>query len=289
MESFEYLVAGSVDETLHYLREGKARLIAGGTDVLVQMQEDLIAPDVLVDVSRIDALKTLKDEKDALVIGAGVTHSQMVKWAKARPPWHALAQASASVGTPQVRNIATVVGNLCNAVPSADLAGPCLLYGAVVHIAGAAGTRQVPLASFFTGPKKTVLAQNEMVTHLVLAAPPAHSASNYQKLGPRKASDLAMVGVAALVALDGTGLVSTLRLGLNAVAPTPILVEKCAGATGRPFDAALAADCALWAAEQAKPITDYRASAEYRRDMVAVLTQRALSACATQLGKGDLP
>lgn len=286
--TFEYYAPADVDTALALLASRPCKLIAGGTDVLVQMQEGQLSPENLVDIGGIPALQGIQAHPHEVCVGAAVTHSQMARWAGKAAAYGALAQACASVGTPQVRNRATVVGNLCNAVPSADLAAPVLLFGAEVVILSARGERRVPAKAFFTGPKKTVLLPDELVSAVLFKPPPAKSASAYSKLGPRKASDLATVGVAALLALAEDGAVEALRIGLNAVSPTPMLVRGCDELAGRPFSRQLAEECAALAEETCRPITDYRASAGYRKDMVQTLTQKTLLACAVKLGKDGL-
>ncbi|MDR0840824.1 MAG: xanthine dehydrogenase family protein subunit M [Christensenellaceae bacterium] len=285
IEPFVYYTPAAVAEAVQLLGQRSAKLIAGGTDVLVQMQEGLLSPEALVDISGIDALKGIREETEHVVIGAAATHHEVMEWAHNLPQYAALAEASGSVGTPQVRNIATVAGNLCNAVPSADLGAPVLLYNSSLTLASANGSRQLPAIEFFTGPKKTALLPGEMVLSIRLTAPPVGCASAYCKHGPRKASDLAMVGVAAMVGLDDNSAVTSLVIGLNAVAPTPILVQGCEQLVGQVMSLSLLDRCARMAAQQCRPITDYRAGAEYRRDMVGVLTKRALERCAAKLGK----
>lgn len=280
METFEYCVPLSIEEALDMLSgDGKRRPLMGGTDLVIQLEEKVVQADVLVDLSKIPALHVLGEDGGTMTIGAAVTHAELCAYTNGLPWYKALYDAAISVGTPQVRNIATIVGNICNAVPSADLGAPILLHDSVVHIAGKR-TRTLPAAAFFTGPRRTVLEPGEFVTHLTLPAC-KKGIGKYVKFSPRKASDLATVGVAVYLALDEVGLVEDLRVAVGAVAPTPIRI-MLPGYIGRPFTVQIAAECASIAAEACAPITDFRASAEYRRHIVGVYTERLLNQCSEE-------
>jgi len=285
MQPFEYYAPGTVAEAVRLLRGGNAKALLGGTDLLVQMEENLIQPEALVDLTEIPELHELSAAGE-IVIGAAVTHARLVQWTRDKTPYLALAEASKSVGTPQVRNIATVAGNLCNAVPSADLGAPVLVFQGVLTILGPEGEKCVPAQSFFTGPKRTVLKQGEIVTRVLLEAQPPRTASRYIKLGPRRASDLATVGVAALLTLNEAGIIMRLRVGLGAVAPTPLLIDGLEQFIGRRFGPDIAVECGKLAVQACRPITDIRASADYRREMAGILTQRAVEDCAARIEGG---
>jgi carbon-monoxide dehydrogenase medium subunit len=178
------------------------------------------------------------------------------------------------MASPQVRNRGTIAGNICNAVPSADSAPALLVLDARLKLAGTKGARTVAVADFFTGPNRTVI-KDEIVTEIQIPTPPAGSKWAFIKLSPRQAMDLAVVGVAVLI-VAGNGTCQEIRIGLESVAPTPIRVNKAeAILKGQKFDGNIA-KAAKAAAEESKPISDHRASAEYRRDMVEVLVKRAI-------------
>jgi carbon-monoxide dehydrogenase medium subunit len=194
-----------------------------------------------------------------------------------------LAQAAAKIGSVQVRNRATIGGNLCNASPSADTAPALLVLDAKAAIYGKTGTRVVELGDFFLGPGATVLGDGELLTHLRISLTRNHQGFAYYKLSTRKAMDLAFVGVAVLLELDEDGKISKARIALGAVAPTPIrapLAEKLL--EGRVLSLEAARDSAELAAQSCKPISDLRSSAEYRREMVKELCQQGLLAAYRQ-------
>lgn len=286
-DSFDYYRPESIEEAANLLKQHEnAKLILGGTDLVVQMSEHLFAPNVVIDVSGISALQEIIEGDAGIHIGAAVTHAQMADWASGRKEYYCLHEASLSVGTPQVRNLGTVIGNLCNAVPSADLAPPALVLSATVNITSCEGERAVDACDFFVGPKRTVLQPHEFVTGLTLPRPLANTASKYVKYGPRKAADLAIVGVACMLLLRQDETIEDIKVALGAVAPVPMLVGEASALVGKKYSTTLAAECGKIAADAAKPITDFRASAEYRREMVAHFTQEAVTACAGMIREG---
>ncbi len=257
-----------------------ARAILGGTDLMVLLEKNVISVEKVLDLTKIPNVRAIEEQKTHYLFGAGVTFAQLDRWAAAHPAYRALGEAAVSIGTPQVRNIATWVGNLCNAVPSCDMGAPSLIFDAQVQIIDAAGvTRLLPVRELFAGPKRTVLKHDELVTHIRLPKACAQTRSGYAKFGPRKASDLAYVGVGVRLARDAAGRVEDLRIGLGAVGPTPLLVTGLERFIGQRLDDALLADVCAAAGQAAKPITDFRATAEYRRELVIVETERALRAC----------
>ena len=282
LEPFDYLVPSSIEDAISMLSMDGTKAIMGGTDLVVQITEHRIMPKALVDLAAIPGLDGLSVKRGKITIGAAVTHARLAEWAEKEKPYYALYEASGAVGTPQVRNLATVVGNLCNAVPSADLAAPLLVLDTNVRIAGADGIRNIPLNAFFTGPKKTVLKKNEIVTEISISSLPVCSVSRYYKLGPRNASDLAIVGVACAMSVDGQGRLVRLQFGLSAVGPTPLLVDGSAW-IGQAPDETVAWACAKMCAQACSPITDARAGADYRRDMVEYHAYRAVIDCAKML------
>ncbi|MGI6507811.1 MAG: FAD binding domain-containing protein [Saccharofermentanales bacterium] len=287
--NFEFFAPESLVEASRLLKEKQdAKIMMGGTDLLILMRTGVLAPSAVVDLSRVEGIDSICELPNHYSIGAGVTHAAFCEWALDKPSFRAFYDASASVGTPQVRNIATVIGNLCNAVPSADLGAPALIFECVMKITDAETEKRVPASSFFTGPKKTILKQGEIVTGMEFPKLESKYASCYRKFGPRKASDLATVGVATLLALDERGYVEDLRIALGAVAPTPILIDIPEGMIGQKYSEEWVQECAQLASKLCKPISDFRASAAYRRHLVAIETVRALRASAEELFRRSL-
>ena len=260
---------------------GKAKVLAGGTDLVVLMRAGKVTPDVLVSLNRLDELRHLSfNPDDGLRIGALVTHSELIENNDVLERYPVLAETARTIGGPPVRNAASVAGNLCHAAPSADFAPPLLALDASVVLFGPEGERTVPLSKFFKSPNKTALAQNEILTEIRVPRPAEGSGASYQKLGVRSAMEIAMVGVAASLTRTN-GKCSNVRVALGSVAPTPILAQSAAKAVeGKAPSAEVFAEAGEAAAAESKPITDIRASAEYRKKMVAVLTRRALARSA---------
>ena len=189
-----------------------------------------------------------------------------------------LAQAIHQMASPPIRSLATIGGNLCNAVPSADTAPPLIAMGAKVKLTSATGERIIPLEEFFAGPSETVLGDGELLVEIQVPNPPAHSGGGYIKHTLRRALDLALVGVAVIIVLDSAnGACKDIKIALGAVAPTPIRASKAESIIkGKNLEVKLIDQVAQAAAEEARPISDIRGSAEYRREMVRVLTRRAV-------------
>jgi carbon-monoxide dehydrogenase medium subunit len=275
---FDLVLPRSVDDCLKVLSEraGDTKLVAGGTDLLPQMKNGVVKPARVVDLSGIPALRTIQNGA-GLRIGAAVTARALELDPKVRAGYAAIAEGGALVGSVQVRNLATVGGNLCNAAPSADMAPPLVALDAEAVIAGPKGQRRVPLADFFTGVRKTVVAPDEMLIELVVPAPGAQSGGNYIRHTPRRELDIAVVGVASQITL-ANGVCSNVRIALASVAPTPVRATAAENAlTGQALTPALIERAAALSVEAAKPISDQRGSADFRRHLVRVLTQRTLT------------
>jgi len=274
MKRFEYFEPTSLPEAFALLGryQGRAQPLAGGTDLLVALKEHLRSADCVVNIKKIPGIDRLSfDASDGLYIGALVTAREIEVSPITKEHYSSLVQAARELGSIQVRNRATIVGNVCRASPSADTLPPLIADGAEITIHGPGGHRTVLLEEFFTGPGKTVLGHDELVTTIPVPAPAPRTGKVYIKHGRRKAMELATVGVA--VTLNEFDL----RIVLGAVAPTPIRATKAEGLLrGRKLDDARIERAAQAAAEEARPISNVRASAEYRRDMVAVLTRRAV-------------
>jgi carbon-monoxide dehydrogenase medium subunit len=277
---FELALPRSIDECVEILAKhgGEAKVVAGGTDLLPQLKNGLLKPPRVVDLSGIPALRALEHANGSgLRVGAAVTARALELDAGVRAGYPALAESGALVGSVQVRNLATVGGNLCNAAPSADMAPPLLALDAEAVIAGPGGRRRVPLASFFTGVHRTVLAAGELLVELVVPATGPNSGGHYLRHTPRRELDIAVVGVASQVTLTG-GACARVRIALASVAPTPVRATAAEQAlTGQTPTPALIERAAELAVEAAKPISDQRGSADYRRHLVRVLTRRTLT------------
>jgi carbon-monoxide dehydrogenase medium subunit len=280
MRRFDYLEPQSLDEAVamlaHY--DGTASVLAGGTDLLVEIKEHVARPDRLVDIKKIPGMDRFQfDPATGLKFGALVTAREIEISPLVRRDYRGLAQAASELGSIQIRNRATIAGNVCRASPSADTLPPLIAAAASVTIHGPRGERRVPLEEFFVGPGKTVLRPDELVTTIEIPAVPARSAGIYIKHGRRKAMELATVGVAVSLALDGEAC-GNIRIVLGAVAPTPIRARRAeALLAGRVPTASLIAAAAQAAMEESRPIGNVRSSAAYRREMVRVLTARAIA------------
>lgn len=279
MRRFEYYEPANLEEASALLvRHGaEASLLAGGTDLLVEIKEHLRWPKHVVNVKRIPGLAALEyDDRNGLRFGALVTAREIETSPVVLEKYPELAQAARELGSIQVRYRATVVGNICRASPSADTLPPLVADGATVRIHGPSGGRTIALEDFFTGPGKTVLAPGELVTEVVVPAPAPRTGKHYIKHGRRKAMELATVGVAVALTLERERC-REIRIALGAVAPTPIRARAAEDALrGRPLDGAAIGAAARIAVGECRPISNVRASAEYRREMVGVLTARAI-------------
>ena len=259
-------------------RRGDAKLVAGGTDLVAQMKVGVIHPAWVVDLSGIADLKTLEVGGDgALRVGAAVSARELELAPAARSGFLALAESAGLVGSVQVRTLATLGGNVCNAAPSADMAPPLLALDAVAVIVGPNGRREVPIAEFFTGVRRTVLAPDELLVELIVPAAEAGSGANYRRHTPRRELDIAIVGVASRVTVQD-GRCTAARIALGAVAPTPVrAVAAEQSLVGQELTPERIEAAATLAVEAARPISDQRGSVEYRRHLVRVLTRRTLT------------
>lgn len=281
MRPFEYHAPTTLGEIVALLRryDGAASVLAGGTDLLVEIKESIRKPAHLIDLKRVPALDRLSyDARNGLHIGALVKVRDLETSPDVQRHYAGLWQAARELGSIQVRCRATLAGNVCRASPSADTLPPLIADGGVVHVHGAGGSRRIAAEDFFTGPGRTVLGRDEVVTAFTLPPPSARSGKSYIKHGRRKAMELATVGVAVSLALGEDGTVDDVRIVLGAVAPTPIRARRAEDMIRgeRLISPGLLEVVARTAMSESKPITDVRASAEYRRRMVGVLTKRAI-------------
>ena len=266
--AFDYVRARSVEEACSLLAgSNAASVLAGGTDLLVEIRNGLRAPKLLVDIKPIDELSRLDVDGPELIIGAAVPLNVLAEQRRIRDSLPALAEAALSIGTYQLRNRATLIGNLCNASPAADSAPVLLSLGATVSVSGLSGRRTVPISELFTGVKRTCLTSNEIVTDVRIPVLESGTRTAFLKQQRIRGHDLAVVNV------GGTYVPSTrtLRIAVGSCAPTPVLLD--------PIDASGSADAIAdhaseLAAAATSPISDIRASAEYRSAVLPVLVRR---------------
>ena len=283
--NFEYHVPKSLDEALELLAQygGEARPIAGGTDLIPKIKSGVMEFSHLISLKEVDELRnTYIDEDGALHLAACTTIRETEAFPGVRETWPALWEAMHSMANTQVRNRGTVVGNICNAVPSSENGPALIVYGASVVLQKKGSVRVVPVTDFFTGVLQTVVQPDELVTEIVVPKPAEGASSVYYKYALRKALDLAMVGVASCVLLDGDGVVKEARLGLGAVAVVPKRAYNAEEhIIGKKLTGELIDEAAEIASQQdCKPITDIRATAGYRREMVRIHVRDALRLAA---------
>lgn len=275
MRPFNYLAPTRLDEALSLLTP-QAVPLAGGTDLFLRMERRQTQPDTVVDLKRIPDMDGVETVDGGVRIGALALMETLAASPLISDPYDALAQSARVVGSIQTRNRATVGGNLANASPAADTATPLMALGATVEAADVGGTREIPVHELFLGPGRTALREGELLTAVRVPALPARAGSAFQRC-VRTAMDIAVVNCAAFVRLDSDGIIAEARIALGAVGPTPLRAPAAENRLeGRSFDAADADEAAECAVEDASAIDDVRASADYRREMVRVLTRRAV-------------
>jgi CO/xanthine dehydrogenase FAD-binding subunit len=291
LKSFSYEKPPTLSQALHLLASqgDRASVIAGGTDLLVRMKEKRLAPEMLVDIQGLPELKALELSRDGLHLGALRTHAEIASSSSVLAQAPVLAQASGSVGAVQTRNLGTLGGNLCAGVPSMDGAPALLAMEAEVNIAAVGGTRSLPLHQFFRGPSLTALEPGELLLEVVIPVTSLRKPASFHKFGRRKALSLALVNAAAAFRLDKAGRIAEPRVALGAVAPTPMRAPNVEDyLTGKsPEEPQVLQKAGRLAAEEAKPIDDFRASAAYRRELIRVLVGRALADCAALAREGE--
>jgi carbon-monoxide dehydrogenase medium subunit len=277
MNAFDHFTPTSLPETLALLGrlDGQARVVAGGTDLLLKMKAGLVSPAAVVNIKRLPELKGISyDEIGGLRLGALTTLRELTRSPIIQAHYPSLAQAAGLMASEQIRNFATVGGNLCNASPSADLAPPLIALDATVCLAGREGERRLPLEAMFLGPGRSALEAGELLKEIHV--PPPAGQTVYLKQAPRAYMDIAVVGVAVKIE-QADGRCEQARIALGAVAPVPLRAFRAeTELVGRPLTAERIQRAAAIAAEECSPIDDVRSSAWYRRRAVEVLTRRAL-------------
>ncbi len=281
---FNYLKASTLNEALEILnRLDDVKLLAGGTDLVIDLKIGRFKPKNILDISDLRELSYIKDEGDKIRIGALTKLQDIAESPVVKAKLPALAEAVKWMASWQVRNFATIGGNLCNASPAADSAPPLLVYEAKVKLVSLNGEREVPLKEFFLGPRKTVMEKGEMLKEIIVPYQEGLGQA-YIKLGRRTAFTLSIVSVATAVKVEN-GKFSDVRIALNAVAPKPVRAVKAEEfLKGKDVSLQNIEEAAKLVLEDISPISDVRASAEYRKDMSVVLTRDALVQSLKSIG-----
>jgi carbon-monoxide dehydrogenase medium subunit len=255
---------------------GLARVLAGGTDLLVQLRSGLIEPDLVVDVKKIPEMRRITAENGGFRIGAAVSGAELGEHSEVSRLWPGVVEAVELIGSTQIQGRATMVGNLCNASPAADSVPAMIAADAVASVVGPAGRREVPVEAICIAPGETSLAKGEIVTSILLPARPPHSGDAYLRFIPRTEMDIAVVGAGVSLTLDDAGVCRAARLALGAVAARPLLVPEGASALiGTRVDEAALAHLSTAASAACKPIDDKRGTIDYRIKVAGVLARRA--------------
>lgn len=281
MKDFEYAAPTALDEAVTLLAQhnGSAKILAGGTDIIVQLREGLKDADVVVDVKKIPELMELSHSAEAgLSMGGSVPCYQLYENPDIVAAYGAITDAARIIGGWQIQSRASVGGNLCNSSPAADSIPGLIAHDATAHIAGPGGSRQVPVTEFCTAPGKNVLQPGELLVKITFPPPAPHSASAYLRFIPRNEMDIAVAGAASWVRLSSDGkTIAEARIGLCAVSATPqFAAEASAFCAGKPATDETFAAAGELAKKVAKPIDDMRGTIEYRIHLSGVLTKRTL-------------
>ncbi len=279
MRDFLYLAPRSLEEALLLLGKHApdCRPLAGGTDLIVKMKDGLVHPSYVLDLSRLDELRFIREEGGLIKIGALASHAMIARSLLIREKASLLAKACAGVGGPQIRNVGTIGGNIVNASPAGDSIPPLYVLGATLTLESVKGSREIPVERFFRGPGQTIIEPDEILTCVSFSPPSPLAYTDCQKLRARKSLAVAKVSLAFFGLRDGPGF-SEVRIALGAVAPTVIRAPEAEAALTRgPLASESLKEAARRCAESARPIDDVRSTERYRRDMCAALLYRALS------------
>lgn len=295
LPQFELIVPETLEEALEVLyRLGpQARILAGGTDVLVQMRGGQSRPRYLVDIKKLDQLRGIQlAPEQGLMIGALTTHRELELSPLIRDKFAVLHDGVSRVGSVQIRNRATIGGNICNALPSADSAAPLVALGARVRLRSLKGEREVALEEFFLGPRQTVLTPGEMLTHIMVPGADGAGAGAYIKFTRRKAMDLALLGVAFYLETEADVITCRrARIALATAAPTPIRIKEAeAVLVGQALtDSRILQEAGEVASRMARPRSSWRSSENYRRHLIKVLVPRAARLALARIQEGQTP
>ena len=277
---FDFHEPATIEEACRIMTElgQEAKPLAGGTDLIVNMKKKILSPAHLVSLSRLEDLKQMRPSNGGVRIGAGITVSELAESKEIENLFNALSTGARGLGSPLIRNLATIGGNLVSARPAADLPPPLMAYGADIILKTHAGERSIPLEDLFLGPGETVIEPHEILTEIHINNPPPHSGAAYYKLGVREALEISLVNVAAFISLDDDDSIKEARIVLGSVAPTPIRSHSAEKVLlGERPTSTLFTQAGKAASKECRPIDDFRASAAYKRAMVEVLTSRTLN------------
>jgi CO/xanthine dehydrogenase FAD-binding subunit len=255
---------------------GDARVLAGGTDLLVQMRSDLVDPDLIVDIKKIAETRSITGDRGGWRIGAAVTGVELKEHPRLRKEWPGVVEAANLIGSTQIQGRATLGGNLCNGSPAADSVPALIAAGATATLVGPRGTREVPVEDVMIGPRKLSLAKGELIVSFFLPPRAKGSADAYLRFIPRTEMDIAVVGSGVSLTLDGSGRISAARVSLGAVAEKVLLVPEAAQAIiGTSLDRVAQDKLAAAARAACRPIDDKRGTVEFRIEVAGVLARRA--------------
>jgi CO/xanthine dehydrogenase FAD-binding subunit len=264
---------------------GLARVLAGGTDLLVQLRSGVVEPDLVVDVKKIPEMRRITPENGGFRIGAAVSGAELGEHTEVKRLWPGVVEAVELIGSTQIQGRATMVGNMCNASPAADSVPAMIAAGAVASVVGPNGRREVPVEEICIAPGKTSLAKGEIVVSILLPARPPRSGDAYLRFIPRTEMDIAVVGAGVSLTLDDAAVCRAARLSLGAVAARPLLVPEGAKALiGTPVDEPALERLAKAASAACKPIDDKRGTIEYRIQVAGVLARRAAQIALERAG-----
>ncbi|HUS97823.1 MAG TPA: xanthine dehydrogenase family protein subunit M [Hyphomicrobiaceae bacterium] len=285
MDTFTYFAPQNITGACAALASGNARPLAGGTDLLPQMREGRRTAAHVVDLKRIPECSTINLDPDGtLKIGSAVSATAIANHPDISARFPVLRLAARLIGSLQVQNRATFGGNICNAAPSADAAPPLIALDARAIISGPGGQRTILVEDMFQGPGRNSLATGEILTHIIVPAMTDTCAAHYLRFTPRREMDIAIAGVATRVTYDAQGKVTFARIAMASVAPTPIrAIDAEAMLIGQTLTDGLIGEVAEAARAAAQPISDTRGSADFRRELTAVLTRRTLQHCRNLL------
>lgn len=291
LPKFDYFEPGTISEALSLLAQydGEAKVIAGGMDLLVKMKQKALKPRYLVNIKLLSNLRDIRLDRKVLSIGALATFRDVETTEAIKQEFEILSRAANTMASPQVRNVGTIGGNLCNASPAADMAPPLIGLGAEVKIAGLKGERTIALEKFFIGPGKTVLTSDEILAEILVPAQAKHTGAAFLKFAHRM-KDLAVASVAAVVTLDSRKSVcKEAKIVMGSVAPTVIRASSAEEMLkGRGLSEEALREAGELAAKESRPISDVRGSAEYRVELIKVLTKRALKSAFDRASGGGL-
>ena len=272
LPDFELFEPNTIEEACRLKKELKGKILAGGTDVLVAMHGEGSRPAALIDIKNIEELQARRETEDTLVLGSLTTHRTVEDDPFFKKNYTALFEGCSQVGSVQIRYRGTLGGNICNAVPSADSIGPLLVFGTDCVISSGGTERVVPLESFFLGPKKTIMAEDEILKELILKKPRPRTGSCYIKYTRRRAMDLALCGYSILITLDDKGIITEARVALTTSAPTPVRAKNAeAYLLGKRADELDTAEFGRISAADASPRSSWRSSAEFRLALIEEL------------------